>query len=260
MQNFLGILKNPRNIILMALAIAINIAIGQLVTILKLPIYLDSIGTVLVGALLGPWAGALTGVLASLIWGLLGNAYAAPYFVVALAIGLLAGVFGKRGVFTSQSPQAVGAAVGGLFFFALALFITTFINMGADGAIPPMADLLNSNLPLFAGALVVGALVGAFLIKNGGYAGLAGIVTGVVAAIISAPISAYVFGGVSGSGTDILVASFMASGQNILSSVLAQGVVSDPFDKMASFMLVWAIINLLPKRILESFNDDTESE
>jgi len=258
MQKFLGTLKNPRNIILMALAIAINIAIGQLVTVLKLPIYLDSIGTVLVGALLGPWAGALTGLLASLIWGLLGNAYAAPYFIVAVVIGALAGIFGKRGVFTSQSPQAVGAVVGGLFFFALALFITTFINIGADGAMPAMADLLSGNLPLFAGALVVGVLAGAFLIKNGGYAGLAGIATGVVAAIISAPISAYLFGGVSGSGTDILVASFMASGQNILSSVLAQGVVSDPFDKMASFMMVWAIINLLPKRILESFGDDAE--
>jgi len=258
MQKFLGTLKNPRNIILMALAIAINIAIGQLVTVLKLPIYLDSIGTVLVGALLGPWAGALTGVLASLIWGLLGNAYAAPYFIVALAIGALAGIFGQRGVFTSQSPRAVGAVVGGLFFFALALFIITFINIGEDGSMPAMADLFSGNLPLFAGALVVGVLVGALLIKNGGYAGLAGIATGVVAAIISAPISAYLFGGVSGSGTDILVASFMASGQNILSSVMAQGVVSDPFDKMASFMMVWAIINLLPKRILESFNDDAE--
>jgi energy-coupling factor transport system substrate-specific component len=258
MQKFLGTLKNPRNIILMALAIAINIAIGQLVTVLKLPIYLDSIGTVLVGALLGPWAGALTGMLASLIWGLLGNAYAAPYFIVALAIGLLAGIFGKRGVFTSQSPQAVGAVVGGLFFFALALFIITFINIGKDGSMPAMADLLSGNLPLFAGALIVGVLAGAFLIKNGGYAGLAGIATGVVAAVISAPISAYLFGGVSGSGTDVLVASFMASGQNILSSVLAQGVVSDPFDKMASFMMVWAIINLLPKRILESF--DTEAD
>ena len=41
MQKFLGTLKNPRNIILMALAIAINIAIGQLVTVLKLPIYPD---------------------------------------------------------------------------------------------------------------------------------------------------------------------------------------------------------------------------
>lgn len=258
MQKTLDTLKNPRNIILMALAIAINIAIGQLVTVLKLPIYLDSIGTVLVGALLGPVAGALTGTLANLIWGLLGNAYAAPYFIVATVIGLLAGIFGRRGVFRNSSPQWVGAVVGGLFFFALALFVTTFMNLGDDGSMPAMSDLLGQNMIVFAIVTVVGIALGALLIKNGGYAGLAGIATGIVAAIISAPISAYLFGGVSGSGTDMLVAAFRASGQNILTSVFAQGVVSDPFDKMASYMMVWAIINLLPKRIIESFDDSND--
>jgi len=43
---------------LMAGAIAINIAIGSLTAALRLPIYLDSVGTVPVGALPGPWAGA----------------------------------------------------------------------------------------------------------------------------------------------------------------------------------------------------------
>ena len=47
-----------RTLVLIPIAIAINIAIGELVVRLKLPIYLDSIGTVLVGAIAGPWAGA----------------------------------------------------------------------------------------------------------------------------------------------------------------------------------------------------------
>ena len=53
---------------LMAVAIAINVAVGAIIVALRLPIYLDSIGTVLVGVLAGPWAGALTGLLANLIW------------------------------------------------------------------------------------------------------------------------------------------------------------------------------------------------
>ena len=48
---------------LMPVAIAINIAVGAIIVALRLPIYLDSIGTVLVGVLAGPWAGALTGLL-----------------------------------------------------------------------------------------------------------------------------------------------------------------------------------------------------
>ena len=54
---------NSTALALIPLAIAINIAVGQIVQTLKLPLYLDSIGTVLVGALLGPWMGLLTGAL-----------------------------------------------------------------------------------------------------------------------------------------------------------------------------------------------------
>ena len=53
-----------RVIVLIPVAIAINIVLGYTVqTVLKLPIYLDSIGTILVGVLAGPLAGALTGIL-----------------------------------------------------------------------------------------------------------------------------------------------------------------------------------------------------
>ena len=63
---------NSTALALIPLAIAINIAVGQIVQTLKLPLYLDSIGTVLVGALLGPWMGLLTGALANVIWTLTG--------------------------------------------------------------------------------------------------------------------------------------------------------------------------------------------
>ena len=54
-------------LVMIPVAIAINIVIGQLIYALKLPLYLDSIGTVLVGVLVGPWAGALTGFLANFV-------------------------------------------------------------------------------------------------------------------------------------------------------------------------------------------------
>ncbi len=50
---------STRVIALIPVAIAINIVLGYTVqTVLKLPIYLDSIGTILVGVLAGPIAGA----------------------------------------------------------------------------------------------------------------------------------------------------------------------------------------------------------
>jgi uncharacterized membrane protein len=243
---------STRTLVLIPIAIAINIAIGELVVRLKLPIYLDSIGTVLVGVLAGPWAGALTGALTNLIWGLF-NPFAAPFFYVAAVIGFLAGLAGRQGAFVKETPRWISALVGAIFIFSLVMFVLAFTNASTDEtgftSYPAMADLISQYAVILILALLVGGAIGYFVLQRGGYAGLWGLVTGIVAAIISAPTAAYVFGGVTGAGTDLLVAAFRASGANILASVMAQGAVSDPFDKMLSFMVVWLIVRSLPARL-----------
>src|SRR3972149_6963689 len=98
------------SIVLIAVAIAINIGGGQIPRLVGLPLYLDSIGTVLVGVLVGPWAGALTGFLSNVIWTLTGlYPQAIAWAGVAAIIGALAGIFGQAGWF----PQWWKAAVGG---------------------------------------------------------------------------------------------------------------------------------------------------
>jgi len=176
---------------LIPIAIAINVALGQLVqSVLKLPIYLDSIGTVLAGILLGPLAGAITGLLANIIWGLTLAPAALPFAAVAAVIGLIAGYAGQYGA--TQT------------WWKMALF---------------------------------------------------GVLTGIVAAAISAPIAAYVFGGVTGAGTDVLVAVFQSLGASVLGASFAQGAVSDPLDKTITYLIVWAIISALPKRLLARFGN-----
>lgn len=105
---------------LMAVAIAINVAVGATVVLLRLPVYLDSIGTILVGVLAGPWAGALTGLLANLIWAILpvpgGAGPTVAFFApVAAVIGLMAGFWAGRGAFRLRADDE---RVGG--FLALA--------------------------------------------------------------------------------------------------------------------------------------------
>jgi energy-coupling factor transport system substrate-specific component len=249
---------NSTALALIPLAIAINIAGGQLVKALRLPIYLDSIGTVLAGALLGPWVGLLTGALSNIIWTGIGlDQYAISFAPVAAIIGLLAGFAGRLGAFQQPAPRWLSALIGGVFLFALTLFVMMFINATSnpDGsmALPNAADLFAQQPFVFIVAFLVGLAAGYFVLKNAGYAGLAGLLTGIVAAMVSAPIAAYVFGGVTGSGTDLLVAAFRASGAGILQSAFAQGTVSDPFDKMTSFMVVYLIIQALPRRLLYRF-------
>lgn len=175
---------------LIPIGIALNIVIGELtgrltsiVPIPGLTIYLDSIGTVLVGVLVGPWAGAATGGLSNIIWGFF-NPIALPFAVVAIVIGLLAGLFARLGWFRRV-----------------------------------------------------------YLVP------VAGLITGLVAAFMSAPLSAFIFGGVTGAGTDAVVAAFRAYGDSVLSATTKQGLLSDPTDKLITFLVAYVIITALPARM-----------
>jgi energy-coupling factor transport system substrate-specific component len=156
---------------LMVVAIAINITVGSITVALRLPIYLDSIGTVLVAALAGPWAGALTGILANLIWSILpipGGAgpTIAFYAPVAGVIGLMAGFWASRGVFQLRSDDA---RVGG--FLALAAGIVgagvAFLIVQVTVGIPNLAEtdpgkLLDNQgrfVVIAVACLVVGVIV-----------------------------------------------------------------------------------------------------
>ena len=81
---------SSQSLVLIVIAIAINMVGGQLISMLKLPIFLDSIGTLISAVLLGPVVGMLTGLLTNLLWGLLTDPIAAAFAPVAMVIGLVA--------------------------------------------------------------------------------------------------------------------------------------------------------------------------
>ena len=110
-SSWLNIAKdfNTMTWVLMPVAIAINMAVGQIVATLRLPVYLDSIGTVLVGVICGPWAGALTGALANTILGLTINPDFLPWWPVAAIIGLVSGICANYGLFKSIALSPLAA-------------------------------------------------------------------------------------------------------------------------------------------------------
>ncbi len=263
---------DTRTIVLIPIAIAINIILGQTVSAaLKVPIYLDSIGTILVGVLAGPIAGALTGGLANLIWTYVLPApfhsdYAAPFFIVAVEIGLLAGVFGRLGFFrrrpnTSTDRLVLGAVVsllivGALIFYTYTRFYaTTFTFFNPEGDSSALFQILGYLII----ALIVGAVAGflylLFAKRDLGvaYIVVGGAITGVISALISAPIAAVFFSGVTGSGTDLLVAAFQKAGSDLQGAVVQQGLLSDPIDKTITFFVVFAILGVLSRRFVARF-------
>jgi len=123
------------SITLIAVGIALNLALGTVVLRLGLPLYLDSIGTVLVGALVGPWAGAATGFLSNLVWtltGLFPQAFA--WAGVAAIIGALSGVFARSGWFNSFGKAALAGVITGVISAILSAPIATYVFGGVVGA------------------------------------------------------------------------------------------------------------------------------
>lgn len=118
---------------LIPLAIAINIVIGQIVALVKIPLYLDSIGTVLVGVLVGPLAGAATGGLANVLWSLF-NPVALPFAVVAIAIGLLAGLWTRLGLFRRWYLAPLAGLITGIVAAIMSAPLSAFIFGGVTGA------------------------------------------------------------------------------------------------------------------------------
>jgi energy-coupling factor transport system substrate-specific component len=148
-------------LVLMPVAIAINIVIGQIVVLLKLPVFLDSIGTVLVAVLAGPWAGALTGTLSNIIWGLLIDPGAFPWFPVAAAIGLVAGICANFGMFKVWWK----VIITGILVALAAVIVSTPIGVYLFGGITGSgstfitAYLLATGQELFTAVLSTNFLV-----------------------------------------------------------------------------------------------------
>ena len=81
---------------MIAFAICINFVGGQIALLLKLPIYLDSIGTVLVAATLGPFYGMLPNLLSGLLMGMTVDVYSLYYAPVGILLGFVTGLVYRK--------------------------------------------------------------------------------------------------------------------------------------------------------------------
>lgn len=273
---------STRTIVLMAVAIPINIVLGQVVaSALKIPVYLDSIGTILVGVLAGPIAGALTGILSNLAWTFMlagtpfGSPFAWPFAIVAAEIGLVAGIVGSLGGFRSRPDTPLPRLLAGVGV-AAALLVTLVVvgilpfyeGLCGDGQAGPCFQLLapgdGTSVAFRALGIVALAAVGLALIgvvvrfvgrRDLGVVVVlvAGAACGVISALIAAPIAALVFGGVTGSGTDLLVAMFLQAGADLQTAVLQQALISDSIDKTISYVIVFTLVAGMSRRLVSRF-------
>lgn len=149
-------LFSTRNLVLVAIGIALNLALGQAASFLNLPVFLDSIGTVLAAVLCGPVIGGLTGLLTNLLWGLLQGPTAAFFAPVAMMIGIAAGLLARAGLFRHWWQAAISGAViaAALAVVAVPIRIYLFGGVTGSGADFAVAYLLKVGESLFGSVLI----------------------------------------------------------------------------------------------------------
>lgn len=169
------------------ICLAINYVGAQIAIALKLPMYLDVIGSIMMGAICGPIPGVVLGALSSAI-NSLSEPTAIAYIPVTVTCGLVAGLLGKAGF---------------------------------------MKQLWKSLI--------------------------AGFVLAVAAVAISSPITAFLYGGISGTGNDVIVLGLQAAGMGLLPATLIATLITEFFDKLLSCWVVFFVVKALSDRQLSKF-------
>ncbi|MDI3317576.1 MAG: ECF transporter S component [Bacillota bacterium] len=147
---------------LIPVAVGINYVGKLFAATLKLPLWLDSVGTILSGMLAGPWIGALSGAVNNAIYGLTADPVSFWYLITSLGIGLAAGYLAFAGWIRTPAR----ALVTGLIVAAVAAVVSTPINVllwhGQTGNVwgdAIYAVLVRSGWPVWLASFVDEAAV-----------------------------------------------------------------------------------------------------
>lgn len=121
---------------LVVIGIALNVVMGFAASLTGLPgIYLDLSGTILTALILGPWWGALTGMLTNITSTLIsGSVIGVPFCFVNALAGITVGVCRDYGLTKSWVKFIVTFALTCLVVSASASVIVVFLFGGATGA------------------------------------------------------------------------------------------------------------------------------
>ena len=163
---------------LAAMAACINVAGGQLALTLRLPVYLDSIGTILAGIWMGPVFGMVPNLVSGVILGLTTDVYSLYFAPVGMMTGFMAGLAGRRCTLNKKN----------LFFPALAITVP--------------------------------------------------------GTVISSLICAVLFGGITSSGSTILVQLLTPLGMT--ASVFVVQILTDYMDRLISLFAAVCLLQALP--------------
>ena len=158
MKNIFKTKLNTASLVLIPACIGINYLGKLFASVLKLPLWLDSIGTCIGGALGGPIIGAICGAANNLIYGFsAGDNITLIYALTSLGIGAAVGIMARLGFMKSFPKAILTACAAGL----AAVVISTPLNVlfwgGTTGNVwgdAVFAATQAANLPVVLGSFL----------------------------------------------------------------------------------------------------------
>ena len=158
MGNIFKTKLNTATIVLIPACIGINYLGKLFASFLKLPLWLDSIGTCLGACLGGPIIGAICGAINNIIYGLTtGDNITLIYAITSVFIGLAVGITARLGCMETFPKSFLAALAGGL----AAVIVSTPLNVifwgGMTGNVwgdALFASTQAAGLPVFLGSFL----------------------------------------------------------------------------------------------------------
>lgn len=124
---------STKSLVLIPIAVGINLVGGTLSSTLKLPLFLDMIGTIVIACLSGPWVAALCGLLTNIFLSLVANPVYLPYALSSVLCGLVVGYMVKAGLFKKIWGVVLVWLACALVNTITASLVTVFVYGGATG-------------------------------------------------------------------------------------------------------------------------------
>ncbi len=168
-------------------AVAMNIVLGIITAALGIPLYLDTLGTVLTAAMFGPVPGMIVGALSNIITGLIYSVSDIPFCLVNMAVGLVVGLVAKKVKFNLITAAITGLALS------------------------------------------------------------------VICPAIGTPIGIFVYGGLEGNFSSVLVASLVQGGKTLFTASFLTKIGTNLIDKIGTCIVAFFLLKSMPARFLDVF-------
>ena len=86
---------------------------------------------------------------------------------------------------------------------------------------------------------------------------IVGLVLSVLCPAIGTPIGIFVYGGLNGTFSDVLVMSLVQGGKSIFQASFLRNIASNLIDKVGTCLIGCALIKAMPMRFLDNFKKES---